>query len=141
MSWQRAFLRGIGLVLLLAAAPKLRHPVSFKVALESYELFPLWSIPFLIYSVPALEVFLGLKLLFAPGRKSISASAVLFGLFAAVLAWAWMRGDLLICGCFGRVDLFLHKLPQGLLLHILLNALAALGLWRCRLLGQSVQDD
>ncbi|MBS2034756.1 hypothetical protein JST97_07205 [bacterium] len=128
----KAFLKLIGLTLLVAAYPKIRHPVSFRVALESYQLFPAFSLGALQVFVPLGEVILGLKLLFRPTGKSIWFASALFAGFALVLSAAWMRGEHLVCGCFGRVDMFLHMLPHGLSIHILLNLAASAGLFRCR---------
>jgi hypothetical protein len=122
------FLKLAGLVLLAAAYPKVRHPLSFRIALESYSIFPAASLSALQVLVPCLEIVLGLSLLAKPTRLSMLLSAGLFASFAIVLGLASARGDYLICGCFGRVDLFLHKLPHGLALHIFLNAMACLGL-------------
>lgn len=122
------FLRFVGIVLLMAAAPKVRHPDSFHTALVGYRLFPEWSLVWLQYGVPLLEIGLGVLLILFLSRKAMGVSALLFAGFTLVLSSAWWRGMPLICGCFGRVDRYLHELPHGLLLHIVLNALVTLGL-------------
>lgn len=129
------FLRFTGLILLVAAYPKVRHPLSFRIALESYWIFPAASLSALQVLVPSLEIVLGIGLLLKPTRLSILLSAGLFAGFAIVLGIAWARGDYLICGCFGRVDLFLHKLPHGLAVHIFLNVITSLGLMRSLVRG------
>jgi hypothetical protein len=125
------FLRFVGIVLMVAAAPKLRHPDSFLTALRGYHLFPEWSLLPLQYGVPVLEVGLGVALILYLWRPAVWVSAWLFAGFTLVLSWAWWRGLTLTCGCFGRVDRTLHELPHGLLLHILLNGLVTLGLIYC----------
>ncbi|MBN9418435.1 hypothetical protein ABS71_14515 [bacterium SCN 62-11] len=127
------FLRFVGIVLMVAAAPKLRHPDSFLTALHGYRLFPEWSMTLLQYGVPVLEVGLGVALILFLWRPAVAASALLFAGFTLVLSAAWWRGLTLTCGCFGRIDRHLHNLPHGLVIHILLNALVTLGLiWSLR---------
>lgn len=113
---------------MVAAAPKIRHPDSFHTALTGYRLFPEWSLTALQVGVPLFEVALGVALILYLSRKAVILSAFLFAAFTLVLASAWWRGMPLICGCFGRIDRYLHELPHGLLLHIVLNALVTLGL-------------
>ena len=125
----------MGIVLLMAAAPKIRHPDSFHTALVGYRLFPDWTLTGLKFGVPILEVVLGVLLILFLSRKAVGVSALLFAAFTAVLSLAWLRGMPLTCGCFGRVDRYLHELAHGLLIHIVLNALVTLGLiwcWRAK---------
>ncbi len=125
------FLRFVGIVLMVAAAPKLRHPGSFLTALTGYRLFPEWSLVPLQYAVPALEVGLGVALILFLWRPAVAISSLLFAGFTLVLGAAWWRCLPLTCGCFGRVDRTLHELPHGVLLHIVLNALVTVGLLWC----------
>ena len=113
---------------MVAAAPKLRHPDSFQTALKGYQLFPEWMIPLLNYTVPALEIILGVGLILWLDRRAVVASAFLFGAFTLVLAWAWHHELPLTCGCFGRIDRYLHQLPHGLMIHLILNLLVTAGL-------------
>ena len=122
------FLRMVGIILMVAAAPKLRHPDSFQTALQGYQLFPEWMIPLLNYAVPALEVVLGVLLILCLERRAVLASAFLFGTFTLVLGWAWQHELPLTCGCFGRVDRYLHQLPHGLMIHLILNLMVTAGL-------------
>ena len=115
-------------MLILAAAPKIRHPISFKAALYGYSMFSPTAISMLQYAVPAAEVIVGLALLLRPRRWNAVAALALFSSFSVVLVSAWWRGLELTCGCFGRVDSYLHGLHQGMLIHICLNIAVALGL-------------
>ncbi len=134
------FLRFVGIVLLVAAAPKIRHPDSFRTALTGYGLFPEWSLTWLQYGVPLLEVLLGLSLILFLNRRAVKASALLFGAFTLVLGYAWSQDLALTCGCFGRIDRYLHQLPHGLLLHIVLNALVTLGLCAAAVRAESPEE-
>jgi len=117
----RYFLRGVGLLLCLAAIPKLRHPLTFYVALKGYQLFPFWSLEPLAFGIPSLELVVGLSLLWRVSLGGHIWATLLFGGFSLVLSWARLRGLSLTCGCFGRFDHWLHGLPHGLALHIALT--------------------
>lgn len=116
---KQLFLRIVGLLLCLAAVPKLRHPDDFYTALSNYQVFPEWTQTSLVFAVPALEVVVGLALLVWTSRGGLLWAAFLFCGFTVVLMWARWHGLTLTCGCFGSVDHWLHQLPHGLDLHIL----------------------
>lgn len=117
---KKLFLRGVGLALVLAAIPKLRHPDVFLTALTAYQLFPERLLPAVNYYVPALELVVGLFLLFGKesSRAAAAWGAALFLGFFGALSWARVHHLTLTCGCFGRIDSRLHRLPGGLELHI-----------------------
>lgn len=117
----RHFLRLVGLVLCLAAIPKLRNPVTFYAALKGYQLFPWWSLEPLSFGIPSLELVVGLSLLLRLSLGGHFWATLLFGGFSLVLTWGRLHGLSLTCGCFGRFDHWLHGLPYGLALHIALN--------------------
>ena len=137
----RLFLRCVGATLCLAAVPKLRHPLSFYAALKGYQLFHEASLQTLTFLVPALEVLVGLTLLLWVSRGALVWAAFLFTGFSAALIWARFHHLSLTCGCFGRLDSTLHRLPHGLALHILLTATVSGSLiyllWR----GETVAED
>ena len=116
---KRAFLRFTGLLLVLASIPKLRHPAVFLTALQGYQLFPAWSLKFLNFYLPALELVVGISLLWRCSKAGMLWALVLFASFLGALSWARFHRLSLTCGCFGRLDSWLHHLPHGLALHIL----------------------
>ena len=115
-------------MLLMAALPKIRHPESFHKALVGYWLFPHWSLTPLTYLVPGLEIVVGVGLLVWLSRSAMVVALGLFGAFTLVLSWARWHHLKLTCGCFGRVDSWLHSLPHGLLLHIAATLAITVGL-------------
>jgi len=112
----------------VAAMPKLRHPESFSIALYSYAFFPVWTIKLLAFLIPPLELIVGLSLTLWLSRAGRIMALFLFGGFTVVLTWARWHHSSLTCGCFGRIDSWLHKLSHGLLLHILGTLSVTLGL-------------
>lgn len=109
----------VGLALVLAAIPKLRHPDVFLTALKGYQLFPERLLTPVNYYLPALELMVGIFLLFGRSRAAAAWAAALFYGFFGVLSWARWHHLTLTCGCFGRIDSRLHRMPHGLDLHIL----------------------
>jgi len=124
----KLFLRSVGLILCLAAIPKIRHPGSFSTALRNYGLFPEWSMQPLVYLVPALELLVGIALIGWLARAAQWWALFLFAGFTLVLGWARWHNMTLTCGCFGKVDQWLHRLPHGLMLHLLGTLAITLGL-------------
>lgn len=135
-----AFLRLVGLLLCLAAVPKLRHPEDFLAALNSYQVFPEWIQPALVFNLPALEMVVGLALLLWVSRGGLLWAAMLFSAFSLVLGWARWHGLTLTCGCFGSLEHWLHQLPHGLDLHLLATTLLALTLSRWAWLSSGVHQ-
>jgi hypothetical protein len=122
------FLRGIGAILCLAAVPKLRHPLLFYAALRGYQLFPEDWVPRLTFFVPALEMVVGLSMLLWVSRAGHLWSVFLFAGFTGALSWARLHHLSLTCGCFGRFDSNMHRLPHGLALHIVITAATTVAL-------------
>lgn len=117
----RLFLRCVGATLCVAAVPKLRHPLSFYAALKGYQIFHEGFLQTLTFLVPALELLVGLALLLWVSRGALVWAIFLFTSFSAALIWARLRNLTLTCGCFGRLDSTLHRLPHGLAVHIVLT--------------------
>src|SRR5689334_12095247 len=73
-----------------------------KLAIESYQILPVWGVIAVARTLPWLEVALGLFLL--RGWKLhwfASISAALLGFFLATMAITYSRGVEATCGCFG----------------------------------------
>jgi uncharacterized membrane protein YphA (DoxX/SURF4 family) len=90
-------------VFLYAAYTKLREPwLIFAMAIDAYQLLPQWAVLTLGRTIPWLELLLGLLL--ATGfalRFAAPASAILLGVFFAIMAHAYAQGLKIDCGCFG----------------------------------------
>jgi hypothetical protein len=93
----------IGLVLLATAAGKFLDVSGFARVLETYEAFPSWSLAFLAWAIPSIE--LGLALWLFSGRRLPAAASASLGMHLVYAAWSavsLLRGlTLSNCGCFG----------------------------------------
>ena len=107
----RPILRGCRFVLrvliaalfLFAAISKLFDPSSFAQQIANYQLTPWTGTAALAVFLPALELCVGICLLF--GRWESGALvwlAVLLVIFSGALLSAIVRGLSIDCGCFGR---------------------------------------
>jgi len=107
----RRILRGCRFVLriliaalfLFAAITKLFDPSSFAQQIANYQLTPWPSTAALAVFLPALELCVGICLLF--GRWESGALvwlAILLVIFSGALLSAIVRGLSIDCGCFGR---------------------------------------
>ncbi len=97
-------LRGsVALLLLLAAAHKLRAPRDFRAMVADYALLPSALLPAFAWGLPVLEAGLGIALAFeATAVWAARASAGLFALYAFAIAVNLVRGRRHVaCGCFG----------------------------------------
>jgi hypothetical protein len=91
----------LALLLAGAALAKLRDPGGFARALAGYRMLPAAALAPAARALPALELALAAGLLVLPGRGA-PASAALFALYAAAIAWNLARGRRHIdCGCGG----------------------------------------
>jgi len=122
--------RGVGVLLTVAALPKLLNSQAFMQALHTYRLFPPALVGPLADVVGPLELVVGLQLVVRPQAGARLWAALLFLVFAAALSFAWWQGTPLVCGCFGPLDSRLHRLPQGVLIHAALNLVVAWALLR-----------
>jgi uncharacterized membrane protein YphA (DoxX/SURF4 family) len=89
-------------VWLAAGAAKVPALEAFRQTVARYAVLPDFLVGPVAYALPFLEIGLGLYLalgLFV--RGTALAGTVLFALFLAAQAQAWIRGIELDCGCFG----------------------------------------
>jgi putative oxidoreductase len=93
----------LGGVFLYAGASKVLDPGGLAVSIRSYGLgLPEWFVTFSAYSLPLIEVLLGVYLLVGLfTRASAWAANVLLVVFLAALAQGALRGLEIDCGCFG----------------------------------------
>ena len=80
--------------------------------------------PYLAYTIPVLQMFLSLGLMFGDLKRYAIASASLLLLFSVVQASAMFRGIDMSCGCFSssggeRIGLATLSVPLGLGLTLL----------------------
>ena len=97
------FRLGLGGLLVVAGALKLRDPAGFAVEIANYQLLPALA-PYLAAALPMTEIVLGLGLLLFPRawRRPATIGVGLLSLtFALAVASAYLRGINIACGCFG----------------------------------------
>lgn len=93
----------LGVVFLVSAIPKLRHPRGFVVTVLTYEVLPVRLAPLVARLLPAIEMLLALLLLSGIACRLASlAVALLSGGFAMAVGINILRGRAIDCGCFGR---------------------------------------
>jgi putative oxidoreductase len=94
---------GLGGLLILAGALKVRAPGTFAAEIANYQLLPGLA-PYLAPLLPTVELTLGGALLLAPRawrQAAALAAAVLLAGFTTAVASAYFRGINIDCGCFG----------------------------------------
>ncbi len=91
-----------GGVWIVAGALKVTDPAGSIDAIRAYELLPWAVVEPLGYSLPAIEIVVGLALVLgAFTRGAAVVSALLFVAFIIGIASVWARGIEIDCGCFG----------------------------------------
>jgi len=92
----------LGVVLLVAGGLKIGNLPKSAMAVRSYEMLPIPLANFLGYTLPWIEIGLGLLLLVGVTVKISGALGALTMLaFIIAIAQAWARGLSIDCGCFG----------------------------------------
>ena len=92
----------LGVVLLVAGGLKIGNLPKFAMAVRAYELLPVSLANFLGYTLPWIEIGLGLLLIVGVTVKISGALGALTMLaFIIAIAQAWARGLSIDCGCFG----------------------------------------
>lgn len=92
----------LGAVLLVAGALKVPNLPKSAMAVRAYEMLPIPIANFLGYTLPWIEIGLGLLLIVGVTVKISGALGVLTMLaFIIAIAQAWARGLSIDCGCFG----------------------------------------
>jgi uncharacterized membrane protein YphA (DoxX/SURF4 family) len=92
----------LGGVMLVAGALKVADPETAAQAVRAYELLPSGLVAPVGWSLPFLEIAIGLLLIVGFGvRASAVAAGVFMVVFLAAVSSAWARGLSIDCGCFG----------------------------------------
>jgi putative oxidoreductase len=93
----------LGGVFLFAGASKVVDPGSLAASIRTYGLgLPEWFVTFSAYSLPYIEVMLGLYLIAGLFTKASAwATTGLMALFTLALVQGAVRGLEIDCGCFG----------------------------------------
>ena len=94
---------GLGALLIVAGALKLRDPGAFATEIANYQLLPMLA-PYLAAALPLAEVLVGAALLVAPAawrRPAALAAAALVAMFFVAVTAAYARRINIECGCFG----------------------------------------
>jgi len=92
----------LGGVLLIAGALKIGSLQKSAMSVRSYELLPVPIANFLGYTLPWIEIGVGLLLITgALVRISGLIGAITMLAFIIAISWAWTRGLSIDCGCFG----------------------------------------
>jgi len=89
-------------ILIFAAIPKLQDLPQSVIAVRAYRLLPELVVPFVGKTLPFLEFALALFLIL--GLFTRIAAIVWLAMMAAFMfgvAWAWIKGYSIDCGCFG----------------------------------------
>ena len=92
----------LGAVLLVAGALKVPNLPKSAMAVRAYEMLPIPIANFLGYTLPWIEIGLGLLLIVGVTVKISGALGALTMLaFIIAMSQAWARGLSIDCGCFG----------------------------------------
>jgi uncharacterized membrane protein YphA (DoxX/SURF4 family) len=97
-SWFRVM---FALMYLAAAYPKFTDPEGFALLVAQYQFLPAFAVNAFSLWLPAIEIVVGLALLFSPFEREASAGVLLLMvMFIVALGQALARGLGIACGCF-----------------------------------------
>jgi uncharacterized membrane protein YphA (DoxX/SURF4 family) len=92
----------VGGVWIVAGILKLPDPAESVRAVRAYQLLPEMVVPIVGYSLPIIELLVGLTLVLGLlVRVGAALSCLLFVAFIIGISSAWARGLQIDCGCFG----------------------------------------
>jgi putative oxidoreductase len=94
---------GLGGLLIVAGALKLRAPVAFATEIANYQLFPAVA-PYVAAILPVVELLVGGAFVVAPRAWRRAAALAALGMLAAftvAVGSAYFRRINIDCGCFG----------------------------------------
>ena len=92
----------LGGLFIFAGYTKLRNPLLFEMAVDTYRLLPPAGVIIVARSLPWLEVLLGILLLVGWKMSYVSSfTALLLGGFLVTMGITYHRGIEANCGCFG----------------------------------------
>ena len=92
----------LGGILVVAGFLKIPHPDKSAMSVRAYELLPVPVANVFGYSLPWVEVGVGLLLVFGIAvRINALIGTLLMVMFIVAISQAWARGLTIDCGCFG----------------------------------------
>jgi uncharacterized membrane protein YphA (DoxX/SURF4 family) len=93
----------LGGVFFLSGLSKLGVAAAFAIIIRSYEIpMPSWLVNGMAVGLPPLELGIGVWLLIGLfTRFSAIVASILNLIFMAGMVWAWSKGLIIDCGCFG----------------------------------------
>ena len=92
----------VGGLFVIAGYAKLASRFEFELAIESYQLLPVWGVIAVASALPWFEVALGMLILRGWKMHWFSTAATaLLGFFLVTMAITFLRGVEATCGCFG----------------------------------------
>jgi putative oxidoreductase len=131
LRWLELVLRIVlGGIFVYAAWVKLRDPWElYALAINSYEVLPLWAVEVVARSLPWLELAIGVGLIAGIWlRISATVTSLLLMVFFGLMVRAFAKGMQINCGCFGGTDIISWRtlLRDGSMLaaSLLLTAMA-----------------
>lgn len=127
----------IGGLFIYVAFTKMIHPDEFAKAIKNYEMLPLSVINIMAITVPYIEFFAGLLLIFGVYKKGSSAIIGLMLLFFIIaLTSAYARGLNIDCGC-GFTSLTTENTSKmDLLIRIIEDILMLIGILIVYIFGE-----
>ena len=93
----------LGAIFVYAAWLKLREPwAMFAIAIDNYQVLPVWAVELTARVLPWLELVLGVVLIAGLVRRPATAfTSALLVVFFALMVRALAKGMEIDCGCFG----------------------------------------
>jgi uncharacterized membrane protein YphA (DoxX/SURF4 family) len=93
----------LGVIFVYAAWVKLREPWAlFAMAIDSYQVLPVWAVELVARVLPWFELLLGILLIAGLWRRvSTAAASLLLVVFFSLMVRALAKGMQIDCGCFG----------------------------------------
>ena len=89
-------------------------------SVRAFQILPESLVRPMAYGLPVLELGLGLLLLIGLGtRIAAGATAVMMTIFMGAIAWAWVKGLSIDCGCFGNTGTFVNDPVPGYIKDLL----------------------
>jgi len=110
--WLALVLRiALGGIFIYAAWAKLRDPWElYALAINSYEVLPLWAVELVARTLPWLELLIGVGLIAGIGLRIWSfAVSLILAVFFALMVRAFAKGMQISCGCFGGTGDIISK--------------------------------
>ena len=93
----------LGGIFVYAAWSKLKDPWAlFAMAIDSYQVLPMWAVEWLARTLPWIELLIGALLIVGRWmRISTAATSLLLLVFFGLMVRAHVKGIEINCGCFG----------------------------------------